>query len=553
MKQQNFISKQQCLGLFQLLLILMLPGLQRATGQTYKMYHKAASSINPLYFSVKDLAFNPSLEGIVIGGELRYQTTSNQAYGYTFETGLDGYESRNQSIIVNTTNGRDAFNFGGVALDANNKTYICGSYASDLNNPNAMTEKTISGLDVDGKLMWAKMEGSHHFGDITYDRDDNALIAIGSPDGVWTASQPLSIVKIGTDGALMRYKTIYDPVYSNSVKVVDLPSNQGYLICAVFDTMGLKAPYIIHLDQGLRTIWSFVYSDFLQEFDVQDMAYHEDGYIAVVGNSYDPITEDTDAFLMSLDMSGNFRFMRKYQVDRQGQTEHYGVAAFSHSVDSTLKGFLISGAFEPAQGTAMKHAIVFQTDLEGTPEWSHDYSNLPGQDFEEIEEAKRIIFLNGKDMFAVAGEYTRYLQGQQARKFIWSAKASIRKGQLVDDGLCSSPVKINYLSDTLGIYKAGQDSTIGSLTNFSYGFTDVGFHSQACSYDFNDHSDRATNLENLRSQTPDAMEVFDLSGRKITNTTNLDVSQLKDLQRGLYLLRYFKQGTFLYSEKVVLP
>lgn len=546
---------------FQLVLVgLLLPlmGIGFVFGQTYKMYYKNVSTDNPHFFSVKDMAYNSLNNSLMVGGEFRSSNSATTSHGYIFETNMAGLEVGNYSMLAPVASTDDAFRMGGIAIDPLGRTYVAGSFAPDLNNPSSTTEKTLTGLDFDGKLRWSKMEGSRHFADIVYDKDDNSIVAFGSPDGAWNFSEPLAIMKMTTDGTIKTYYSIYDPDYNQPVKIIDLPNNNGYLALAIYDSAGLKAPYILRFDQSLKRVWSYVYSNFLYEYEVTDIAYHPNGWIGVAGTSYDPISDEKKAFLMSLDDQGRVKFSYQLKVSSQGDTEGFGLSYVKHDTDPTYDGFMLGGAFEPSFGTASRHSLMLHCNLDGKIIWAKDYSNFSLADFVEDEAAKRLMFLEGTNTFVAAGEYKATIGSQLYHKQIWIAKANIEDGDLRDGGSCSTPVSLDIVSDTLGIYRAGTDTTLNPVFfGYNYPISSLNFSRINCSYSTDGRGQQTTTsneaLEQPLVPLADKIEVYDLTGRMLLKTDGRDPNWKEGLSSGVYLLRKWKGKQMLSSEKVVLP
>lgn len=551
-------------------LLLLLSSSSQVYGQTYKMYYQNGSKDNPQTFTVKDMAFNSLNNSVVVGGEYRIANTSVEAYGYTLETGMDGLEISNHAIVAPTTSSNDGFRMGGIAMDLASRTYLVGSFAPDMANMSSTTEKTITGLDYDGKLRWSQMEGSRHFADIVFDKDDNSIVALGAPDGLWPISQPVSILKLNTDGTLKSYHSVYDPAINQAVKLIDLPDNKGYVAVAIYDTAGLKAPYVIRFDQSLKRIWSHVYSNFLFEYDVQDVAYHPDGYIAVTGSSYDPVNEVKKAFLMSIDEQGRINFSYHIKALGHGDAEGFGLSHVKHDLDPAYNGFLVGGSYTPiaSSTTATRHSLMFLCTLDGKISWAKDYSNFSVADFIEDETVKDVLFVEGSQSFVAAGEYKASIGNQLYHRQIWMAKASIQDGDLHDNGSCSAPITLDLAYDTLGTYRAGTDTTGGSFMNYSYPVTSLEFSRINCSYSTDQKAQNGNTSTNMTGSTDlttsnaaleqpiqeraSKLEIYDLTGRLVISTQAANQNWKAGMPPGLYVVRYLKGNKILSSEKMVL-
>ncbi|MCI4669612.1 MAG: T9SS type A sorting domain-containing protein [Bacteroidia bacterium] len=512
---------------------------------------------SPQFFTVKDLAYNRIKNTIIIGGDYRKDSISTESYGYLLEVGMDGLEESNNAIIAPTSSTQDGFNMGGIAIDPLGRPYIAGSYATDMNNPSSYTEKTISGLESDGKLRWSQMEGSRHFADVVFDEDDNSLIAVGSPDGPWTRSQPISILKMDADGVIKRYETVYDPAFNKVVKVIDLPNSKGYIITAIYDTIGLKAPYVLYFDQDLKRQWSFIYTNFLTEYEVSDATYHPDGEIAIAGTSYDPISEERRAFILNLTEEGKINYSHHFKVQSEGDAEGFGLTYVKHSRDQAYNGFIIGGSYKPSLGTSNRHALIFHINLDGKQEWAYDLSAFGKQDFTEDETVQELMFLEDRNMFVASGEYKASVGGAGLSKHIWVAKASIKDGKLFDTGSCSREAILDVRSDSLGIYKAGTDSTGGGLMNYAYNVTSLYYSRQSCSYIPVEDDQRRIGTNVSPELTPaaraDRLEVMDLTGRLIYKADINNQNWKEGLPKGVYLIKYLKDRDLIQTEKIVLP
>jgi len=535
-----------------LLLFPFLGGV-KMEAQTFKRYFRNFHTSNPYHFTVSDLDLNPAFERIVISGSFRADSTSNEALGYVMETGMDGIEVKGHSLRVPSFNSHDGFHLGGLAMDEFDRSYIAGSYADNLGQPSSTNEKTISGLESDGKLRWSKMEGSRHFQDIVYDADDQSLIAVGAPDGPWPGTQPLAAVKVDLEGKTLAYKSLYDPTISKSVKIIDLPDNRGYFLVALYDTAGLKAPYVVYLSPSLKVQWSVIYTDFVREYEVFDASFHPDGVLGISGSSYDPITEETYAFLMGVTPGAKLNFCHRFKVPKQEKTQGFGLSYVQHPDYPSLDGFVIGGAYSPLLSSVRRQSMVIHTDLHGRPTYVWDYSALPEQDFEQDEVARRVLFLKDRNMFVVAGEYASFFQGKQLERQIWMAKVKIRDGELLDGGSCSAPLSLVMKQDQLSPYKAGEDTVGGGLQNFTYATGEVFFTGESCSYDATPDVLRLNSVDPIKLKAEaEKIEVLDLSGRLLLSVSVQDQNWREGLRPGFYLLKYSKGNQILGAEKIVI-
>lgn len=223
------------------------------------------------------------------------------------------------------------------------------------------TDAYLIRTDARGNLIWSKTYGGVDFDwfSCIQRTEDNGFIACGSTSGIFY------LTKIDLDGNILWTKSIAAGSWASSIQQT---FDKGYIITG-YAVVGDYHICLVKTDSVGNVVWSKISASSLGEGG-QCVKQCSDSSYVITGYTNDFGAGAQDAFLLKVDTSGNFKWMKTYG----GIWEDIGY----HLEQTSDNGFVISGrteSFGPNIGTA-RNVYLVKTNPIGDVMWTKAYGSV---------------------------------------------------------------------------------------------------------------------------------------------------------------------------------
>lgn len=458
--------------------LILFPSTLSAQKDHFKAYLKAPGHEIPTRLQGNKIHLGNNGKDLYLVGELKAADPDFSNQAFVIHADAEGETLQTFSLKSNIQNATDGVRGASISIDTDDNIYVGGGYTGSWSPLGIGAERTLTSMDATGKLNWSAMQSSFYYVDLSFNYPKNQVLALSGPNNLANTNYNIQFSEFDSDGKIASTFALETPFQDYGRAIVSTTNGIAF---AGTSYQGTEARALVAFtDFDLNLNWAFILSNNDLTLDVQDLAYHKEGVLALSGTATDAKDASTQAFIIGIGVDGETRFFHTYSTSNTSESEGKGIQAYTHGDD---QGFLLTGFYHEKNDQERK-SLILNIDIEGNIQWINSYSPFKPEDNTYDEVLRDIIYVESEAQFVAVGDISRYKNGQSIdKKAIVLVKGPILDGQLRFGEDCYQVITASASSLVLGKESVGVGKIEGgSVLGFSYQQPPLEFNTGYCSF-----------------------------------------------------------------------